>query len=231
MSRHLPLRIAAIAFVLAGSIACNDSTSSPMLTPTPTPATPPPPVVPPGFTVSSMSPTAGPTIGGDYIRVTGTGFRAGVTVTVDGVAVRVDRVTDTIIDARTVAHATGAVDVVITNPDGQTTTVPGGYTFGTFSLTGGPDLVAPGGELTVSWVTPPGRGCRGGGDWIALYRIGDPDNTGAANGHSDIWYDHVCGVVSGTWKLKAPAQPGEYEFRFLTGDFSVARSGLITVRE
>ena len=78
---------------------------------------------------------------------------------------------------------------------------------------------------------PPGRGCGGGGDWIALYRIGDPDNTGASNGHSDIWYDHLCGAVSGTRKVKAPAQSGAYEFRLLAGDFSVARSGTITVSE
>ena len=110
-------------------------------------------------------------------------------------------------------------------------TLAGAYTFAVFTVTGGPGLVAPGDELTVSWVTPAGRGCRGGGDWIALYRVGDPDDTGAWNGHSDIWFDHVCGVVSGTWRLKAPAQPGAYEFRFMVGDFSVARSDTITVRE
>jgi hypothetical protein len=122
------------------------------------------------------------------------------------------------------------VDVVVTNADGQATTLAGAYTFGVFSVSGGPNLVAPGGVLTVSWVAPPGRGCSGGGDWIALYKVGDPDNTGATNGHSDIWYDHVCGATSGTWTLKAPPHPGEYEFRFLVGEFSVARSDRITVR-
>jgi hypothetical protein len=184
------------------------------------------------FTVRLMSPTSGPTVGGDYIRVTGTGFRSGVTVSIDGVIVPVSRVTDTTIDARTVAHAAlGAVDVAVMNPDGQTVTLTGGYTFAEFFISGGPSLVAPSGEMTVSWVMPPGRGCGGGGDWIALYRIGDPDNTGASNGHSDIWYDHLCGVVSGTRKVKAPAEPGAYEFRLLAGDFSVARSDTITVRE
>ena len=231
MSGHSVARVVVIGLLgVAGmSLGCNDSSSSPMLTPTPSPA--PAPVIPAGFSVRSLSPTSGPTIGGDYIRVSGNGFRSSATITIDGVAVPVTRVTENIIDARTVAHATGAVDVLVTNGDGQSMTLTAGYTFGVFSVTGGPGLVAPGDELTVSWMTPAGRGCSGGGDWIALYRIGDPDNTGASNGHSDIWFDHVCGVVSGTWKLKAPAQSGTYEFRFMVGDFSVARSDTITVRE
>jgi hypothetical protein len=90
-------------------------------------------------------------------------------------------------------------------------------------------VVAAGGELTVSFEAPAGRGCNGGGDWIAIYRVGDPDQTGARNGHSDLWYDHVCGATSGTWKLAAPMQPGVYEFRFMVGDAAVARSNSIAV--
>ena len=185
---------------------------------------------PVGFTLTSMSPSSGPTIGGDYIHVFGLGFQSGATVLLDGVAAPVTRVAPTTIDARTLAHAAGPVDVVVTNPDGQAGTLKAAYTFGSFSVTGSPGLVAPGAELTVSWVAPSGRGCSGGGDWIAIYRVGDPDATGAANGHSDLWYDHVCGATSGTWHLKAPAEPGEYEFRFMVGDSSVARSDRIVVR-
>jgi hypothetical protein len=194
-----------------------------MSSPTPTSSTPA------DLTLLSVSPGAGPTVGGDFIRLFGSGFRSGANVTLDGVAAHVIRVTSTAIDARTVAHAAGPVDVVVTNPDGQTGTLKAAYTFGVFSVAGGPPLVAPGAELTVSWVSPDGRGCSGGGDWIALYRVGDPDQTGAANGHSDLWHEHVCGAASGTWKLNAPAQPGEYEFRFMVGEFSVARSSSITV--
>jgi hypothetical protein len=64
-----------------------------------------------------------------------------------------------------------------------------------------------------------------------LYRVGDPDQTNAANGHSDVWFDHVCGATSGTWTLNAPPQPGEYEFRFMVGEFSVVRSKPIIVRQ
>jgi hypothetical protein len=189
-------------------------------------------VAPPGFTVRSVSPSSGPTIGGDFIRVVGEAFQSGATVLLDGIAVPLTKITSTTIDARTPAHAAGAVDVVVMNPDGQTGTLRAAYIFSSeFLVTGGPNLVAPGAELTVSWTAPGGRGCSGGGDWIAIYRIGDPDQTGAANGHSNLWYDHVCGRTSGTWTLKAPVEPGEYEFRFMVGDFSVARSSPITVRE
>jgi hypothetical protein len=223
MFSRLPSWVVAISFLgLSGmSVGCGDSMSSP----TPTSSTPV------GLTLLSVSPGSGPTVGGDFIRLSGSGFRSGANVTLDGVAAHVTRVTSTVIDARTLAHAPGPVDVVVTNPDGQTGTLKAVYTFGVFSVTGGPPLVAPGAELTVSWVSPDGRGCSGGGDWIALYRAGDPDQTGAANGHSDLWHEHICGAASGTWKLNAPAQPGEYEFRFMVGEFSVARSSSITVRQ
>jgi hypothetical protein len=96
-------------------------------------------------------------------------------------------------------------------------------------LTASPSLVTAGNQLTVSWVGPSGRGCNGGGDWIAMYKVGDPDATGATNGHSDLWFVHVCGAISGTSTLSAPFEPGEYEFRFMEGDTAVARSSPVTV--
>lgn len=97
------------------------------------------------------------------------------------------------------------------------------------SLSASPSLVTSGGQLTMSWVAPSGRDCNGGGDWVALFRMGDPDITGAANGHSDLWFVHLCGATSGTSTLSAPAQPGQYEFRYMVGSTSVARSGPVTV--
>ena len=81
----------------------------------------------------------------------------------------------------------------------------------------------------MSWVAPSGQGCNGGGDWVAIYRVGDPDITGATNGHSDLWFDHLCGATSGTRTLSAPAQPGQYEFRYMVGATAVARSNPVTV--
>ena len=85
--------------------------------------------------------------------------------------------------------------------------------------------------MKMSWVMPNGRGCNGGGDWVAIYKIGDPDITGAKNGHSDLWYDHLCGAASGTLPLSAPAEPGQYEFRFMVGATSVARSNPVTIEK
>jgi hypothetical protein len=97
------------------------------------------------------------------------------------------------------------------------------------SLTASPGVVTAGGQLTLNWVGPSGRGCIGGGDWIAIFRVGDPDITGAANGHSDLWFVHLCGATSGTSTLSAPTQPSQYEFRFMVGDTAVARSSPVTV--
>jgi IPT/TIG domain-containing protein len=220
--------VAAGVLGLAGiGVGCGDSPSSP----TPPPASmAPAPVTPVGLTLRSVSPSSGPTSGGDSLRISGTGFQAGVAVTIDGAAAAVTTVTDTYVDASTVAHVEGAVDIVVANPDGESKTLAASYTFAnTFSVDASPTAVAPGGALTVSWHMPAGRDCRGGGDWIAIYRVGDPDATGAANGHSDLWYEHVCGLRSGAWTIKAPAEPGEYEFRLMVGGGSVARSSPVTV--
>jgi hypothetical protein len=98
----------------------------------------------------------------------------------------------------TPAHAPGIVDVVVANPNGDSVTVRAAYTFteDKFSVTASPNVVARGDQLTVSWTAPEGRGGLSGGDWIALFRVGDPDNTGAANGHSDLWYAHLRGAPS-----------------------------------
>jgi len=224
-NRHLARVVIAGLLGCAGmGPGCGDTPSSPTLMPAPAS------LAPTGLTVRAVTPSSGPTMGGDVIRIAGEGFQNGATVTIDGVSVPTLKVTVNRIDARTTAHVVGTVDVVVTNPDGQTKALAESYTFGVFSVTGSPGLVAPGGQLTVSWEGPSGRGCVGGGDWIAIYRVGDPDETGAANGHSDLWYDHVCGATSGLRSLNAPLQPGEYEFRFLVGVFSAARSNLITVR-
>jgi hypothetical protein len=172
---------------------------------------------------------------GEEVWVAGTGFLPGATLTLDGVTAVVRSVnpSGTRIVATTPVHEAGTVDVVVTNPDGPSVTLTGGYTFVPaleVFLTASPNLVTSGSKLTMSWVAPSGRGCNGGGDYIALYMVGDPDNTGAANGHSDLWYEHLCGATSGTFTLSAPPQPGQYEFRYLVGNIGgVARSNAVTV--
>jgi hypothetical protein len=226
MSHHFLSRSIFVTFlaVAAATTGCDKSPSGP---------TPASPVTPPSaaLTVTAISPNSGPTTFPSVIRVSGTGFRIGATLTLDGVATKVTDTTSTAITAMTPVHTAGTVDVVVTNPGGPSTTLTGGYTFEVFSvsLTASPSVVTSGDQLSVSWTGPSGRGCNGGGDWIAIYKVGDPDITGATNGHSDLWFVHLCGATSGTSTLSAPAQPGEYEFRFMVGDTSVARSSPVTV--
>jgi hypothetical protein len=77
----------------------------------------------PAPTVTSVAPTSGPDMGGTAITITGTDFVSGATVTFGGIAATgVTFVSSTQIDVTTPAHAVGAVDVVVTNPDSQSGT-------------------------------------------------------------------------------------------------------------
>lgn len=81
-------------------------------------------------TLSSVSPAGGTTAGGTAIVLTGTDFMAGATVTIDSVACTVTAETPpTSITCTTPAHAAGAFDVSVTNPDGQTSTLTNGFTY------------------------------------------------------------------------------------------------------
>src|SRR5439155_21215829 len=85
-------------------------------------------VAPPS--VASIAPTAGPTAGNTSVTITGTSFVTGATVKVGGVAAtNVTFVNGTSLTATTPAHAAGAVDVVVTNPDAQTGTLTNSYTY------------------------------------------------------------------------------------------------------
>jgi hypothetical protein len=90
----------------------------------------------PAPTVSSISPNTGTGSGGTAVTITGTGFLSGATVTLGGTpATGVTVASSTSITATTPAHAAGAVNVVVTNTDGQSGTLTNGYTYS--SGTGG----------------------------------------------------------------------------------------------
>jgi hypothetical protein len=114
--------------------------TSPPSTPTPTPtSTPPQPVE---FTVTALSPAVG--LNGDVVRVTGTGFVAGATVTLDGEPARVTNTSGGFIVAITPAHPVGEVDVTVTNPDGQSSTLPRGFAYEIVTLKASTDTIAAG---------------------------------------------------------------------------------------
>lgn len=86
-------------------------------------------VVNPAPTVASIAPTSGTTAGGTAVTITGTNFSSS-TVSIGGVAATgVNVVSSTTITATTPAHAAGAVDVKVTNGDGQFATLTNGFTF------------------------------------------------------------------------------------------------------
>jgi hypothetical protein len=111
----------------------------------------------------------------------------------------------------------------VTNPGGQSGTLTGGYTYEVVILTVSSNRVAPGSQLSVSWVAPGGRST---GDWIGFFRVGSPSTT-----YLQGWWDYTNAARSGTFTFNAPDQPGEYEFRYLVDDGFVdaARSGPVTV--
>lgn len=86
--------------------------------------------VAPQPTVASVSPGSGNVSGGTSVTITGTSFQTGATVTFGGTAAtNVAVVNPTTITATTPAHLAGAVDVVVTNIDGQSGTLAGGFTY------------------------------------------------------------------------------------------------------
>ena len=118
------------------------------------PPPPPPPVPGPAApTLSGVSPLSGPTAGGTAVTLSGTGFVSGATVTLDGTpASNVSVANATTITATTPAHAAGAVDVVVTNPDGQSGRRSGGFTYEAPAPPPSPVVVV---TITSAGVSPP----------------------------------------------------------------------------
>jgi hypothetical protein len=69
------------------------------------------------LSVTRVSPNNGASAGATVVTISGTGFQAGATVTMNGVVTNTLSVHPTAIAVITAAHAVGAVDVVVTNPD------------------------------------------------------------------------------------------------------------------
>jgi large repetitive protein len=80
--------------------------------------------------VNAITPSSGPTGGGTAITVGGSNFLDKATLALDGVpASGVMVASSTSIKAISGAHAAGAVDVVVTNPDGQFGALPKAFTY------------------------------------------------------------------------------------------------------
>lgn len=113
-------------------------------------------------TLTAAAPASGPIAGGTLLTLTGTGFAAGATVTVGGVAATdVVIVSNVLARVVTPAHAAGAVDVVFTNDDTQAATLAAAYTY-TAPLPTGIGTLTDGGSGVVG-TEPVGGGGQAGG--------------------------------------------------------------------
>ena len=212
-------------FAVLSSSGCERSPASPstFTSPPSTPTQTSTPPQPAALTVSALSPAVG--LIGDVVRVMGTGFVAGATVTLDGKPARVTNTTSAFIVAITPAHPVGEVDVSVTNPDGQSSTLARGFAYEIVMLKASADTIAAGAEpLTVSWTAPKGRPLW---DWVALIKVGESTGTYAKG-----WWEYTGGAALGALTMSAPAEPERYEFRYMLDDgfTEAARSSPVTVR-
>jgi hypothetical protein len=92
----------------------------------------------PAFTVSGISPNSGTANGGTLVKITGTGFLPGATVTFGGIAgTSVTLPDSSTISVTTPSHPAGPVNVVVTNSIGQSATLTNAYTYTSAPPTGG----------------------------------------------------------------------------------------------
>jgi phosphatidylserine/phosphatidylglycerophosphate/cardiolipin synthase-like enzyme len=102
--------------------------------------------------VVSTAPSSGSVNGGTTITVKGSGFNTGAVVSVGGTLCTTIIVLDSsTITANTPAHALGSADVVVTNMDGQSDTLAGGFNY----------VAAP--APSISSVAPNAGSVAGGG--------------------------------------------------------------------
>lgn len=113
----------------------------------------PPPVL------TSISPNSDSTSGGAAVTLTGTGFQPGATVTIGGAAATsVVVVNFNTISAIAPAGSAGAANVTVTNFDGRSSTLTGGFTFNAASMAAPTGVNATAQTLTsiqVTWNSVP----------------------------------------------------------------------------
>ena len=79
--------------------------------------------------IAALTPNAGSTGGGTAVRITGSGFQSGATVTLDGERRNATVDGSAVLHFTTQAHDAGVVDVVVTNPGDQAVRLTGAYTY------------------------------------------------------------------------------------------------------
>jgi hypothetical protein len=104
----------------------------------------------PGLTLSAVHPSSAPAGAATSIEITGQAFQPETILTLGGVVTKATFFNSSFMTATAPAHEAGAVDVVVTNPDGSTSTLTGGFRY------------VPPPALAVTAVTPAVGSTEGG---------------------------------------------------------------------
>lgn len=157
-------------------------------------------------TLISVTPNTGTSAGGTVVDLAGMNFQPGATVTFGGTPATVVSVAPTHIFVNTPAHVSGTVDVTVTNPDLQSSTLIGAYSY-TFPSV----IVGSGGTVALSsddglvWtprVIPANSYSDVAWNGTVYCAIGQTAAGGAATSSDGInWSAHVLGApsVGGSW--------------------------------
>jgi len=180
-------------------------------------------------TIGSIAPNSGSAAGGTSIVISGTGFTEGATVRIGGVpATSVQVVSSSRISAVTANHLSGSVDVVVTNADGRSATLLGGFTY----VSDVALLYPNGGEtlkfdamFNIQWVVPTGIAARqdvylslnSGATWTVL-ATGLP---GTVNGF--MWRVPRIATANARIKVRVWNAAGEYVDDTSDRDFSIQK--------
>lgn len=100
--------------------ACRGPLASPPTTPTSAESAP---------IITQVTPPFGLATGGTGIRIDGMWFKEGATLSIGGVPAVQMHVASNRVSATVAPHPLGRVDVVITNPDGRSARLAGGFTY------------------------------------------------------------------------------------------------------
>lgn len=116
--------------LLALVTACSDGRSPTLSTSLQSPTSPTPPTTGVQPVVTGIIPSIGSDRGGGWGTITGTDFAVGAILTLGGSGIRTFFQDSTTIRFSGIpAHATGTVDVVVTNPGGLSSMLSRGYMF------------------------------------------------------------------------------------------------------
>jgi hypothetical protein len=108
-----------------------------------------------GPSLSTITPNNGPLGGAASVTLAGSGFVSGASVTIGGSpCTSLSVVSSSTITCKTPVHAVGTVDVVVANPDTQSSTLTNGYTYNPApTLTSvSPSLVSSAGGATLTLI-------------------------------------------------------------------------------